>query len=99
MPSTVGTGSTVAGKVSFLAYFRAWGADQLWTDGTRKAMSLAARSTTFADVDLRLIRPSHVEAWVKSMTVARRGAPLAPGTIKTRFVNVRSVFRQPSGTG
>ena len=84
-----------AGKVSFLAYFRAWGADQLWTDGTRKAMSLAARSTTFADVDLRLIRPSHVEAWVKSMTVATaaRPRPLAPGTIKTRFVNVRSVFR------
>jgi integrase len=84
-----------AGKVSFLAYFEAWGGDQLWTDGTRKAMSLAARSTTFAEVDLRLIRPSHVEAWVKSMTVATaaRPRPLAPGTIKTRFVNVRSVFR------
>ena len=84
-----------AGKVSFLSYFEAWGRDQLWTDGTRKAMSLAARSTTFADVDLRLIRPSHVETWVKSMTVANatRSRPLAPGTIKTRFVNVRSVFR------
>lgn len=84
-----------AGKVSFLNYFEAWGRDQLWTDGTRKAMSLAARSTTFAAVDLRLIRPSHVETWVKSMTVptAIRSRPLAPGTIKTRFVNVRSVFR------
>ncbi len=58
-------------------------------------MSLAVRSATFADMDLRKIRPSHVEAWVKSMTVAspERSAPLAPGTIKTRFVNVRSVFR------
>jgi integrase len=58
-------------------------------------MSLAAQSTTFADLDLRRIRPSHVEAWVKSMTVATpdRPAPLGPGTIKTRFVNVRSVFR------
>jgi len=58
-------------------------------------MSLAARSTTFAEVDLRRVRPSHVEAWVKSMTVktADRPRPLAPGTIKTRFVNVRSVFR------
>ena len=84
-----------AGKVSFLAYFEAWGADQLWTANTRQAMALAARSTTFATVDLRLIRPSHVEAWVKSMTVATatRKRPLAPGTIKTRFVNVRSVFR------
>ncbi len=84
-----------AGKMSFIRYFEAWERDQLWTDGTRKAMSLAARSTTFADVDLRLVRPSHVEAWVKSMTVATsaRPRPLAPGTIKTRFVNVRSVFR------
>lgn len=84
-----------AGKVSFARYFEAWERDQIWTDGTRRAMSLAARSTTFADVDLRGVRPSHVEAWVKSMTVATpdRRRALAPGTIKTRFVNVRSVFR------
>ncbi|MEO7131714.1 MAG: site-specific integrase [Dermatophilaceae bacterium] len=84
-----------AGRVSFLRYFEAWERDQVWTDGTRRAMSLAARSTTFADVDLRRVRPSHVEGWVKSMTVATPDRPraLAPGTIKTRFVNVRSVFR------
>lgn len=84
-----------AGKVSFLHYFQSWEADQLWTDGTRRAMSLAVRSATFADMDLRAIRPTHIEAWVKSMTVVSpaRSAPLAPGTIKTRFVNVRSVFR------
>jgi len=84
-----------AGKVSFIRYFEAWECDQIWTDGTRRAMSLASRSTTFADVDLRRVRPSHVEAWVKSMTVATpdRQRALAPGTIKTRFVNVRSVFR------
>jgi integrase len=83
------------GKVSFIRYFEAWERDQIWTDGTRLAMSLASRSTTFADVDLRRVRPSHVEAWVKSMTVATpdRQRALAPGTIKTRFVNVRSVFR------
>ncbi len=33
-----------AGKVSFLRYFESWERDQVWTDGTRKAMSLAARS-------------------------------------------------------
>ncbi|WP_170212824.1 tyrosine-type recombinase/integrase [Pedococcus bigeumensis] len=84
-----------AGKVSFVRYFEAWERDQVWTDGTRQAMSLAARSTTFADVDLRRVRPSHIEAWVKSMTIPtqKRPRPLAPGTIKTRFVNVRSVFR------
>ncbi len=84
-----------AGKVSFVRYFEAWERNQVWTDGTRRAMLLAARSTSFADVDLRRVRPSHVEAWVKSMTVATPDRPraLAPGTIKTRFVNVRSVFR------
>ena len=43
---------------------------------------------------LRAIRTTHVETWVKSMT--RRppsGRRWRPGTIKTRFVNVRSVFR------
>ncbi|WP_287160014.1 phage integrase N-terminal domain-containing protein [Rhodococcus sp. (in: high G+C Gram-positive bacteria)] len=35
------------------------------------------------------VRPSHVETWIKSMQ--ERG--LAPGTIKTRFDNVRSVLR------
>ena len=42
------------------------------------------------------IKVSHVEAWVKSMTVTGtkdRPRPLAPGTIKTRFVNVRTVFK------
>ncbi len=59
-----------AGKVSFLRYFEAWEQNQVWTDGTRKAMALAARSATFGDIDLRQIKVSHVEAWVKSMTVA-----------------------------
>ena len=39
-------------------------------------MSLAARSTTFADVRMRSLRRSHVEGWVKGMV--NRG--LAPGT-------------------
>lgn len=58
-------------------------------------MSLAVRSATLSGMELRKIQPSHVEAWVKSMTVTttERSAPLAASTIKTRFVNVRSVFR------
>jgi integrase len=84
-----------AGRVSFAGYFDQWAQRQVWTDGTQRAMSLAVRSAGFTDMELRAIRPTHVEAWVKSMTVstAARGKPLAPGTIKTRFVNVRSVFR------
>jgi integrase len=84
-----------AGKVTLAAYFETWAARQVWTAGTHKAMSLAVRSASFRDMELRRIRATHVEAWVKSMTVASedRPRPLAPGTIKTRFVNVRSVFR------
>ncbi|HZC73345.1 MAG TPA: tyrosine-type recombinase/integrase [Jatrophihabitans sp.] len=78
-----------AGAITVLAYFEHWSSRQVWTDGTQKAMSLAVRSTTFANVRLRDVRPSHVEQWVKSMTV--RG--LAPGTIKTRFNNVHAMFR------
>ena len=61
---------------------------------THVAMSLAVRSTSFGAMPLRAIRTTHVETWVKSMTVSTPDRPaLAPGTIKTRFVNVRSVFR------
>lgn len=77
------------GRITFARYFEGWAERQVWTDGTHKAMSLAVRSASFADMELRKIRATHVEAWVKAMTVK----PLAPGTIKTRFVNVRSVFR------
>jgi integrase len=45
-------------------------------------------SLTFGDMQLRSIRRSHVEAWVKNMT-----ARLAPTTIDTRFTIVRGVFR------
>jgi integrase len=84
-----------SGRVTLSRFFEAWTARQVWEDGTHKAMSLAVRSTTFCDMELRRIRPTHVEAWVKSMTVPHgdRKQPLAPGTIKTRFANVRSVFR------
>lgn len=78
-----------AGKKTFLAFFTDYAGRQVWTDGTHKAMSLAVRSATFNGLELRKIRPTHVEAWVKDMTV--KG--LAAGTVKTRLVNVRSVFR------
>ncbi|MCR1781903.1 site-specific integrase [Nocardioides carbamazepini] len=43
---------------------------------------------TFGDMQLRSIRRSHIEAWVKNMT-----SRLAPTTIDTRFTIVRGVFR------
>jgi integrase len=78
-----------AGSITFAAYFAEWSARQVWVSGTAKAMSLAARSTTFAETPMKSIRTSHVETWVKTMTAAG----LAPGTVTTRFNNVRSVFR------
>jgi integrase len=78
-----------AGVATFGQYFTEWSARQVWTPGTVRAMDLAVRTTTFAAVRLRDLRPSHLETWVKAMQV--KG--LAPGTIRTRFNNVRSVLR------
>lgn len=83
-----------AGRVTFGRFFEQWADRQLWTDGTHKAMSLAVRSATFREMELRKIRLTHIEAWVKGMAAGSADKrPLAPGTIKTRFMNVRSVFR------
>jgi integrase len=90
--ASVVTGSYVdpkAGQITFAAYFEQWSAPQVWVSGTVLAMKLAARSVTFSDTPLRSIRRSHIEAWVKSMNAAE----LAPGTVATRFNNVRAVFR------
>ncbi len=78
-----------AGRETFAGYYRSWAARQVWETTTTRAMDLAARSVTFADVPLARLRRSHVEQWVKSMSTAG----LAPGTIRTRTNNVRSVLR------
>lgn len=78
-----------AGRVTFAAFFGEWSARQVWAPGTVLAMSLAARSVPFSDKPIKDVRRSEVEAWIKAMDTAG----LAPGTIKTRYVNVRSVFR------
>lgn len=86
-----------AGRVTFGAYFERWAARQVWAPGTARAMELAARSVTFWDVPLRLLARSHVESWVKHMLAVNlgkgRSGGLAPSTIRTRYNNVRAVFR------
>jgi len=52
-------------------------------------MDRAVASVTFGDVALAELRVSHVEHWAKTMV--DRG--LAPSTINTHFVNVRSVIK------
>ncbi|WP_448071303.1 tyrosine-type recombinase/integrase [Georgenia yuyongxinii] len=78
-----------AGRITFVAFFDEWSDRQVWAHNTVLAMSLAARSAPFAGKPIKQVRRSDVEAWVKQMNAAG----LAPGTIKTRYVNVRSVFR------
>jgi integrase len=78
-----------AGRATFSAFYGEWSARQIWAPNTVLAMSLAARSVPFWDKPMRQIRRADVEVWIKSMDLAG----LAPGTIKTRYVNVRSVFR------
>jgi integrase len=78
-----------AGRTTFATFYGEWSARQIWSPNTVLAMSLAARSVPFSDKSIRQIRRSDVEVWIKSMDAAG----LAPGTVKTRYVNVRSVFR------
>ena len=52
-------------------------------------MKLAETLSTFANTPMRAIRRSHIETWVKAMNATG----LAPGTVTTRFNNVRTVFR------
>jgi integrase len=90
--ATVVTGMYVdpkAGRVTLSAFYATWAARQVWAPGTELAMSLAVRCATFRDVELRSLRRSHVEQWVKTMVAAG----LAPGTVHTRVQNVRSVLR------
>jgi integrase len=90
--ATVVTGTYVdpkAGRVTLAAFYATWADRQVWAPGTELAMSLAVRCATFRDVELRSLRRSHVEQWVKTMVAAG----LAPGTVHTRVQNVRSVLR------
>lgn len=78
-----------AGTVSLAAFYAEWAPRQVWEPLTEVAMSVAVRGCTFADVELRKVKRSHVESWVKAMQV--RG--LAASTIRTRVNNVRAVLR------
>jgi integrase len=77
-----------AGKVTFAAFYADWSPRQVWLSSTRENADLAVAGSTFAQMPLRSIRRSHVEAWVKELT-----AVLAPTTIDTRFTIIRGVFR------
>ena len=77
-----------AGRATLAEFFAGWAQRQVWETTTARAMGLAVRSCSSADVPLADVRP-HVEQWVKQMVVA----DLAPGTVRTRVNNVRAVLR------
>ncbi|HEX3826141.1 MAG TPA: tyrosine-type recombinase/integrase [Sporichthyaceae bacterium] len=81
--------SPEAGRTSLRTYYDDWSKRQLWVHGSRVNMDTSMKSTTFADLPLGQLRRSHIEAWIKQLDANGLGA----GTIKTRFVCVRSVIR------
>ena len=86
-----------AGKVPFKVFFGRWAERQLWTKGTERADATGCVLHDFGHVPLNRIQRSHIETWIKHLQTLDRGerrdCGLAPGTIKTRFNNVRAVFR------
>lgn len=82
-------GSADPGVPTFWSFFEDWADRQIWSPTTASAMTLAARSTTFRDTPLLEVGRRDMEVWVKTM----HDSGLAPGTVRTRYVNVRSVFR------
>ncbi|MCU1698271.1 MAG: phage integrase family protein [Mycobacterium sp.] len=78
-----------AGLITFRAYFDQWSVRQVWVRGTLDAMTLTARSVPFADLPMRTIRRSHVEAWIKKMDADG----LAASTVGVRYNNLRTTFR------
>jgi hypothetical protein len=63
--STVLAGTYVdpaAGKITFKRFYNEWAPRQLWVPSTRANADLATGSVTFADLPMKSIRRSHVEA-------------------------------------
>ena len=78
-----------AGKVTLEGFFADWSKRQIWAPGTVKSMNLSVSTCLFKTLELRRLRRSHVEAWVKKMD----DDGLAVGTMRTRLNNVRAVLR------
>lgn len=80
--------SPAAGRVTLQAFYDEWSKDQIWLSNTREGYDHAVKLCSFKDMQLAKIRKSHVQAWVKQMSL-----DLAPTTIETRMVMVRAVLR------
>ena len=81
--------ANTTGKLTFKQYFDLWSPGQVWAPGTVKKVDQAINSVTFADVPLERLRPTVIQAWIK--TLVDKG--LAANTIRSRHDHVRAVIR------
>jgi integrase len=95
--TAVNTGMYVdpaAGRVTLATFYEDWAARQVWAPNTARAMRVALSCCTFRDVELAKVRRSHVETWVKTMSVGTdEQRPLAASTVRTRVANVSGMLR------
>ncbi len=91
-----------AARTTLREFYADWSTRQRWAPNTHRAMDLAVLSTPFIDRPLKAIRRADIERWVNSMDegsqslhggIVQRSGALAPGTIHTRFGNLRTVLR------
>lgn len=75
-------------KVTLQSFYDDWSQRQLWATSTRANFESMMKDCTFRDVEVGKLRRSHVESWVKAME-----SRLAPGTIRTRIGNLRTIVR------
>ena len=79
-----------AGRVTFRDFAKSWLASQTFTETTREATELRLRlhaSAHFGDEQIRSIRPSAVQAWLRQLQ-----KNLAPTYVRVVFANVSAVF-------
>jgi integrase len=79
-----------AGRVTFREFAESWLAAQTFTETTREATELRIRlhaSGHFGDDQMRAIRPSSIQAWLR-----RLQQDLAPAYVRVVFANVSAVF-------
>lgn len=77
-----------AGRITFAQWFEQWAAQQVWATGTKLKAEQALAAATFRESEIRAILPSHVQAWVKGLSVR-----LAPATVAVYYNLISSAFR------
>lgn len=80
-----------AGKITFQEFAEQWRAVQVWRPSTTDQVENYLRVRVYPNLGHRpliAVRPSHVQALIKSLSVE-----LAPGTVETIYRHVAAVFK------